>query len=156
MPVRSGGADIPEAATYAPGLAAAGIFTQAHQQGVVFIKEVRIGGEIIREQGLIGSVAGVVRLEADAINDMAGVGVNDEGRLAGGVEDDGIGCFLADAVDGEELLAEVAGFVAEKLVQVILVVLSQPVDQGLELECLGVVVAGGVDEGGNFVLAETT
>jgi hypothetical protein len=52
------------------------------------------------------AVADGVERVAVAFEDAAGVGVDDEDRMAGGIEEDGVGGFGTDAVDGEKLRAK--------------------------------------------------
>ena len=95
-----------QAALPAKGVLATGILGQADQQGVVFIKQGGVGGQIVREKVLIGGIAVALRRQAEAVDDAAGVGVNDESRFVGGIQDYGVGGLRPDAVDGKKPGAE--------------------------------------------------
>jgi len=82
---------------------------------------------------LIDSVAIAVWHQADTVDDTAGVSINNENWLVGSIQYYGIGCFLPDTMNGEKLLAERVNTVGKKLIEVIIIVLSQPAGKGLKL-----------------------
>ena len=88
------------------GMGLANTFSQANEQSVVFIKESGVSWQISHEEGLIGSVAVTVGCQAQAADDTAGIGVNNEGWPVSGVQYYGVGSFLANAIDSKELFAE--------------------------------------------------
>ncbi len=74
----------------------------ADDEGVVLVEEGDVGREGVHEQRLPAVVVVLRGSEAEAGEDAAGVGVDDEDGLAGGVEDDVVGRLRPDAVGGEE------------------------------------------------------
>ena len=94
-----------KAALLAEGVGLAHSLSQTDQKSVIFIKQPGVSRQISHKEGLIGGIAVIAGSQAQAVNDTAGVGVNNEGRLVGSIEYYRVGCFLADAVDGKELLA---------------------------------------------------
>ena len=79
---------------------------------------------------------------AVAFEDAASVSVDDENRMGGGVEKDGIGSFGANAVNGEELSAECLRFGAEHSCERTAVFMAHKADEGFELSCFLAKVAG--------------
>ena len=86
----------------------------AVQQGVVLVEQWDIVFQVGVEQVLVGLVAGlgVQGKQAQALNNPAGVGVDDERRLFGGVDQDVVGGLGSNAVDGQKLLAQRAKITA--------------------------------------------
>jgi len=85
---------------------------------MIFVKETLIFGEVFGKQRLERLVAILCRGEAEAAHDPPGVGIDDEYRPPGGVEHYGVRGFLANAVDGEEFLAQRGGIKDKKSFQV--------------------------------------
>ncbi len=73
----------------------------------------------------------LLRCQAEAGDDAARVGVDDEDGLVGRIEDDGVGGLLADAVDGQQFLPQFGSVQREQPVQITAVFLGQPIDKGL-------------------------
>ena len=85
---------------------AAVILADAHQQGMIFVVERRVGGQGGLEVVFDFVVVGVVADPAVAGEDAVRVRVDDKRRQAAGVEQDRVGRFGADAVDRQQLLAK--------------------------------------------------
>ena len=118
------GADVGEGALgTAGGAFGAGLFGVGVEEGVVFFEEGYVGREVVHEEVLELVVGGVGCDEAEPGHDAAGEGVYDKDGMLGDVEEDGVGGFGADAVQGEELGA-LGGEVAAAQVDGIAVVFS--------------------------------
>ena len=65
---------------------------------MVLVEEPRFRRQRLHEQPAPSFVGVGFGRDSDAREGAAGVGVDDEDRLAGGVEDDGVGGFRADPV----------------------------------------------------------
>jgi hypothetical protein len=124
----------------------ADILTQPDEQGVVFIKERGISRQIIHKEGLIGSIALVIRCQTEAVDNPTGIGVNNKDRLISRIKHYRIGGLLANTPDRKKLLAKLVSTVSKQFTQVILAVFFQPVSQSLELACLNIIVNAGADE----------
>lgn len=77
-----------------------------------------------------------------AFEDAARVGVDGEDGMIAGVEQDGVGSFGADAVDGEELFAKEGSGSGEHFVERALVMAAQKLDKGFEFAGLLAEIAG--------------
>ena len=89
---------------------AAEVFADVDDEGVEFVEQLMIGGEIAFEERAEALVGIFRRSEGVAFKKAASVGVDDENGMAAGVEKDGVGGFGADTVDREELSAENRGW----------------------------------------------
>jgi hypothetical protein len=78
----------------------------AHQEGVIFVVEPFIVGQVIHKQRLKCGITISCWGKPEAAQDAAGIGIDDEYRLPCSVEYYGVRCLLADAVNGEELAAK--------------------------------------------------
>jgi hypothetical protein len=149
-------ADTTEATPLAKGTVTADILTQADQQGMVFIEQHGIGGQIIHKKGLIGSVAITGRYQTNTVNDATSISVDNKNWLISRIQYYGIGSLLPNTVDREKLLAKLVRTNGKQPAEVIMTVFPQPVSQRLELACLGVIIATGVDKGSDFRQAKPT
>jgi len=143
-----------EATLLAKGTVAADILTQVDQQGMIFIEQPGIGGQIIHKKGLIGGIAIIIRCPPDTVDDATSISVNNKNWLISRIQYYGISCLLSNTIDRKKLLAKLVSINGKQLTQVVMAVFSQPVSQGLELACLGVIVTTGADKGSDFREAE--
>ena len=104
-----GAAYVIEAAMPTAGTAAADILGQANQQGMIFIEQSGISGQVIHKEALISRIAIAIRGYAESAGYTASVSINNKCGLVGGIEYYGVGCLVADTVNGEELFTEMPG-----------------------------------------------
>ena len=115
---------------------------------MVVVEERGVGRQAVVEQGLVGGVAFAADAPGEAVDYPAGVCVDDEGGLAGRVEDDVVGRLFADAPDPEQAAAELILRQVQARVEVAAEVIRHERGELLELSRLGVEVAGGPDDAG--------
>jgi hypothetical protein len=82
---------------------AADLLTVMDQKRVIFIEERSPVGQVFHEETLVSGVTITIRGQADAVNNAPGIGINNEDRFIGGVQDYGIGSLLANTVNRQEL-----------------------------------------------------
>ena len=75
-------------------------------KGVVFLKQRRLMGQIVFEGGLKAIIANVVRYQAQARKQPPRVRVNHKYGLVRCIQDDGIRCLWANAVNGKQFVAQ--------------------------------------------------
>jgi len=117
----------------AEGVVVANIFTQADQQGVVFIEHSDISGQIIHKERLVGSIAIATRCQTNAVDYAPSISINNKNWLARSIQYYGVGGLLANAMDGKKLLAEIVNIIGKKPIKVVVKVFAKPVSKGLEL-----------------------
>jgi len=122
------------------------MFARVTDEGVVFIEEGGVGGQALFEEGANFLVGGFGASQRVTLENAPSVGIDDEDFMIAGVQEDGVGGFRANAVDGKELLAELAGGGGQELVERALVVLAKEANEGLELPGFLAEIAGGADE----------
>jgi hypothetical protein len=127
------------------------IFPDGDEEGVEFVVEVNLGGKVGFEGVLDGLVIVIRGDEEVSEEDSVGVGIDDEGGLLGGVEEDIVGGFRSDAVDDEEFLSEAGGGLVKEAVEVSFVLvmdMSKEVEESFgfdgEVPC-------GADKLGEFI-----
>jgi hypothetical protein len=98
-------------------------------------------------QGAEFLVGHVLRDEAVTGEDTLGVGVDDEGVLVAGIKKDGVGGLRADAVDGEELFAELGSGSLKHAREGTGVFRAKEADEGLQFFGFLAEIAGGADQG---------
>jgi len=89
------------------------LFTQVHEQGMVFVKKPGIGREVCHKKLLVSGVAFTIVSQPRTTQKAACVGINNENRLIAGIKYYGVGGFLADAVDTEEMLPQPADILSK-------------------------------------------
>ena len=82
------------------------MFAGMDDQGMVLVEEGGAGGEVALEEGANFLVRFFAPGKMVSLKDAPGVSVHDKDRMFPGVEQDGIGGFGADAVNGEKLFPE--------------------------------------------------
>ena len=126
------------------------MFADGDEEGVAFVVELGVGGEVGLAVVLDEVVVGVGVEEAVAGEDAIGIRVDNEDLAVEGVEEDGVGGFAAYAVDGEEVFAKGGqGDVCEG-VEVGVVFFDEPADEVFEAFGFDVVVACGANGFGEF------
>jgi hypothetical protein len=80
-----------------------------HEQGVILVEELGIGGQGMGEQIPELVVTGGFGGEPESLADPAGEGVDDEKRILRRVQQDGVGCFWSDPLQTEQLQAQLGG-----------------------------------------------
>ena len=85
------------------------------QESMEFVEERRLARQVSVQKLLRQAVAGGGGEKRMPHQDAARVGIGDEERPLGGVEQDGIRCFRTDSGQGEELAAEFFLRLAEEL-----------------------------------------
>jgi len=129
------------------GLAvAAVVLAGVDNQRVVFVVKRRVRGEVLLELGTDFFVARFRVDEVMALEDAPCVGVNDEHAVLPSVQEDGVGGFWADAVDGQELLAKFGGGRGEKLVEGASMPSAEKADEGLQLASFLAEIAGAANQ----------
>src|SRR5208337_973592 len=88
---------------------AAEVLAGTHDQPVVFVEEGGAEGQTVLKEGANFLVGLFAMGEMVALQNAPGISVHHEHRVLPGVEEDGIGGFGTDAVNGEELLPEDGG-----------------------------------------------
>jgi hypothetical protein len=116
------------------------------EEGVVLVEHCWIGRKRFQEESAPVLVAVIGRTEADAAHNAPRVGVDNEGRQAGGVEDDGVGGLGTDSGRGYEPFANGVERLAEEHAEAAAVVLVEHGDEGFDLCRLGVEIAGRADD----------
>jgi len=122
--------------------------------GVEILVDMEVGGQAGGEEGLDAVVVPGFFDIGVAEEDAPGVGIDDEYGFFGGVAADGIGGLLADAVDGEQLVAQRGGVLGEEGVQFTAAVVHDQGDEVLDSFRLDIEIAGGFDEGGELCVVE--
>ena len=87
----------------------------------------------MHKKGLISSVAITVRSQTNAVDNAAGISINNKDWLIGSIQYYGIGCLLSNAVNGKKLLAEIVNITGKQLIKVVIEVSFKPVGKGLKL-----------------------
>jgi len=122
------------------------MFARVNNEGVVFVEEGGVGGQALFEEGANFLVGGFGASQRVTLENAPSVGIDDEDFMIAGVQEDGVGGFRANAVDGKELLAELAGGGGQELVERALVVMAKEANEGLEFPSFLAEIAGGADE----------
>jgi hypothetical protein len=71
--------------------------------------------------------------EAEADEDAPSVGIDDEYRPLGSVEDYGVRSLLADAMNREKLVAKLGGIKGKKPSQIAVILAVEPLGEGFKL-----------------------
>ena len=87
------------------------------QQGVELIEQHCVSRQILLKQGLVAVIASPGRRQSHPVNDSPGVAVNYERRLTCSIDNDVVGGFLPDAVDGQKFGSERCNILGQKPVQ---------------------------------------
>ena len=82
------------------------VFADLDDQSVKFVEELRIAGKRGFKHRANFFVAQAWMSESVALEDAAGVGVDNEDGMFAGVEKDGVGGLRADSAKGEQLVAK--------------------------------------------------
>lgn len=125
---------------------AAEVFAGVNQEGVEFVEQLVVGGQVLLEEGAKLVVGMFGRGELVTFENAAGVGIDNEGGMTPSIEEDGVGGFRADAMDGEELLPEFFRGCAEHAGEGAAIVFLNEADKRLEFAGLLPEIAGGTDE----------
>src|SRR5208337_4787435 len=127
---------------------AAEVLAGTHDQPVVFVEEGGAEGQAVLKEGANFLVGLFAMGDMVALQNAPGISVNHEHRVLPGVEEDGIGGFGADAVNGEELLPENGGRRAKHFRKRALVGVPQETYKRFQLPRLLAEVAGGANPPG--------
>ena len=124
------------------------------EEGVKLVEERHLGGQAPVKQFLPVTVLAhdAVRNNTQALQNTDSIGVDNEGRLAGSIDQDIVGRLRADAVDGQQLPAQWSGILDKHPVQIAAIMLQDVGGEGLELGGLGVEIARGPDDFRQFLL----
>lgn len=122
------------------------MFAGVNEEGVEFVEESMVGGEVLLKEGAKLLVGMFGRGEAVTLEDAACIGVNDEDGMAAGIEEDGVSGFRTDAVDREEPFAELFRGGAEHLSKRTAIVFLHESGEGFELASFLAKVTGRTDE----------
>src|SRR6516165_2889959 len=105
------------------------VFAGVNDERMVLVEELGIGGQA-RFEASADLVIGLPAVgQVVAFENAPSVGVDDEGGMTTGVEEDGIRGFRADAVDGQELLAKDRSGGGEEMVKRPLILAAKKVDK---------------------------
>ncbi len=124
-------AKVIEAALMTERLFTADILAQTDQQGMVFIEQPGIGWQIFHKKCLVGSIAATIRGETNAVDDTAGISIDNENWLAGSIQYYGVSRLLSDAMNGKKLSAQAVNTISKKFIQIVVEVFAKPVSEGL-------------------------
>jgi len=113
-----------------------------------FVEELGIRQKVLLEEEPDFIVLGFGRSESVALEDAAGVSVHDENGMIACIEENGVGGFRADAMDGEELLPQSFCGNAEHSRERTRKLLLDEAREGLQLFGFLAKVAGRADESG--------
>ena len=123
-----------------------------NQECMVFVEKRLFMREIIHEESLEGFVAIVGRGQAKSGDNAASVGINNEDRFAGSVQDYRVRSLFTHAVDRKKLSSQCRDIQRKQPVKVIIVMCSQPVDKSFDLPRLNIVITRGVNQPGQLAL----
>jgi hypothetical protein len=101
----------------------ADLFSVADEQGMVFVEKIGVSRKVRHKKQLIAGIAMVRRSHSHPVDDTPGISVDDENRLVAGIEYDGVGGFLSDSINIQELLSQVFYIAGKKLVEVVVITL---------------------------------
>ena len=104
---------------------------------------------------MIGSVAIISWRQANAVDATASISINNENWLVSRIQYYGIGGLRPDTVDSKKLFADVTNITGKQRIEIVIVMLSEPVGKRLEFSCFSVIVTTGADKGSQFRQAET-
>ena len=93
-----------------------------HDQGVILIEQLAIVWQAFHEHPAQPTVMEFAAEPSQSLQQAVGVGINDETRLFGGVQQDTVGCLLPDSINRKQLFSECWQFLVKKRVQLIVVV----------------------------------
>jgi hypothetical protein len=126
-------------------------FAGLDDESVEFVEELGIAWELgLKERANL--FVGAARISSDfgweqivAFEDAARVGIDNEDEVPASIEEDGVGGFRADAVDGEELITQSCGRGGEETVERAAVIFIKKSDEGLEGFALLAEIARGAE-----------
>ena len=143
-----------ERAVLAFGFGFAEILADAHDQGVVFIEELDVLGQVGLEEVLEFVIVKGGIDQTVACGHSGGVGVDHKDGTVQGIEEDGVCGFRADAVDGYEVFSQVIGVVTGEVFQLPVTVLHEPGQEVFQAFCLDPIISGRTDQCFEFFLAQ--
>ena len=123
---------------------------QLDEEGVVFVEHRRVGRQCFVEPTANCLVAGTRGNEPMPAQNASRVGVHDEARTAGRVDQDGVRRLRADAVDRQEPTPHGFQVARKHLVKPTGVVGPEPADEGLEPPSLHAIGSGRTDQLGQI------
>jgi hypothetical protein len=115
-------------------------------EGMIFVEQGRIGGEVLHEEGAELFVTGALPDQTEADKEPPRVGIHHERRFTAGIEEDRVAGLRADARDHKELIAQLTPVPGEEPFQAPAVAGKEPVNEGLESLGLDIEEAGRPDD----------
>lgn len=124
---------------------AAKMFAGLNDECVVLVEKRSVGRKAVFEERANFVIRGTGVNEAVALEDAAGVGVDNENFVLSGVEKDGVGSLRTNAVNSQELLTELCGGRGKEFVEGALILAAKEGDKFLEFACFLAEITGGAN-----------